>query len=167
MGTRTLVTEEEYLRTSFGDRTPEYVDGEIDERSLPNNPHSEAQGELVYRFRSLGERLPLFPRPEIRLLVGPRRYRIADLAVYAHEKPTGVLPSQVPLVVAEIVSPDDTLEDVMQRLAEYTAWGVPHVWLAEPRLLCIYVYRDGGLTPVSAYELPEFKVRISAEEILR
>ena len=167
MDVKTLISEEEYLRTSFEDRAPEYVDGELVERSVPNKSHSKTQAELTFVFRTLQQRLPLFPFPELRVPVAARKYRIVDLAVYAHQEPAEELPKDLPLVVIEIVSPDDRHEDIMTRLAEFQAWGVPHVWLVDPGLQRLYVYRDGGLTAVEAFELPEFGVRIAAGEILR
>ena len=167
MGVKTLISEEEYLRTSFEDRTPEYVDGELVERSVPNKSHSKAQIELGFIFRTLRDRLPLFPFSELRVPVAPRKYRIADLAVYANQEPAEELPRELPLVVIEIVSPDDRHEDIMTRLAEFQAWGVPHVWLVDPGLQRLYVYHNGGLTAVEAFDLPEFGVRIAAGEILR
>lgn len=161
-----LISEEEYLRTSFLDRTPEYVDGELVERSLPNTSHSKTQVELIFRFGNLRERLPLFPLSELTVPVAPRKYRIVDLAVYAHRMPAVELPTEVPLVVIEIVSPDDRFEELMNRLEDFRAWGVPHVWLVDPGLRRICVYRDGGVTAVEAFELPEFGVRIVAGEIL-
>ncbi len=166
MATKTLLSEEEYLAMSFDDWAPEYVDGELVERGLPNNSHSNIQQEFIYTFRKLGERLPLYPRPELRLRVAPGKYRIADVVIYAHEKPVEELPVQVPLVVIEIVSPDDKYAELMKKLEEYRAWGVPHVWLADPALRRICVYRDGALVPVMVLELPEFGVRIPVEEIL-
>jgi Uma2 family endonuclease len=166
MSVKTLISEEEYLGMSFEDRVPEYVDGDLVERSVPDNLHSRAQTELVFVFRTLQQRLPLFPRPELRVPVAPGKYRIVDLAVYAHQEPLERLPKELPLVVTEIVSPDDRHEELMERLEEFRAWGVPHVWLVDPGLRRMYVYRDGGLTPVPAFELPEFDVRIAASEIL-
>jgi len=167
MDVKTLITEEEYLRMSFEDRTPEYVDGELVERSVPNNSHSRTHVELTAVFLGLRQRLPLFPRLELRVPVAPGKYRIVDLAVYAHQQPAEELPKEVPLVVTEIVSPDDRHEDIMKRLEEFRAWGVPHVWLVDPGLQRVYVYQKGGLTAVEAFDLPEFGVRIAAEEILR
>src|SRR5713226_4368597 len=160
MNVKTLISEEEYLRMSFEDRTPEYVDGELVERSVPNKSHSSAQANLILVFGALQQRLPLFPLPELRVPVAPKKYRIVDLAVYAHREPAEELPRELPLVVVEIVSPDDRYEELMQRLEEFRIWGVPHVWLVDPGLQRIYVYREGGLTPVEAFELPEFGVRI-------
>ena len=123
--------------------------------------------ELAFAFRKLAERLPLFARTELRVPVAPRKYRIVDLAVYAHQEPSEELPKELPLVVVEIVSPDDRHEDLMTRLAELQAWGVPHVWLVDPGLQRLYVYHNGGLRAVEALELPEFGVRVAAGEILR
>ena len=167
MDVKTLLSEEEYLRTSFEDRAPEYIDGELVERSVPNKSHSRAQVELAFIFRTLQQRLPLFPLSELRVPVAARKYRIVDLAVYAHQEPAEELPRELPLVVIEIVSPDDRYEVLMKRLDEFRAWGVPHIWLVDPGLQRIYVYRDGGLTAVEALEVPEFGVRIAAGEILR
>jgi Uma2 family endonuclease len=166
MGTKTLISEQEYLTTSYLDRTPEYVEGEIVERSLPNHTHSEIQVELIYRFRGLSERFPIHTRSELRLRVAPQRYRIVDVAVFYKEKPTGLLPTQIPHLIVEIVSPDDRHEDIMTRLEEYTAFGVPHVWLVDPGLASLHVYKDASLIRVPAFELPEFSLRLSAEEIL-
>jgi len=149
MGVNTLVSEEEYLRMSFPDRAPEYVDGELVERGV------------------LQQRLPVFPRSELRVPVAPGKYRIVDLAVYTAPEPVEQLPKQTPLIVVEIVSPDDRYEDLMTRLEEFRAWGVPHIWLVDPGLTRMYVFSNGGLTPVLAFELPEFGVQIAAGDILR
>jgi len=86
------------------------------------------------------------PRTEIRVLVAPRQYRIVDLAVYAHQEPEDELPWELPLAVIEIVSPDDRHEEIVKRLEEFRAWSVPHVWLVDPGMRWMYIYRDAGLT---------------------
>jgi Uma2 family endonuclease len=166
MSVKTLISEEEYLRTSFEDRAPEYIDGELVERSVPNRSHSRTQTRLAGQFERLRERLPLFACTELRVPVAPTKYRIVDLAVYANQEPAEELPKELPLVVVEIVSPDDRHEDVMTRLAEFQAWGVPHVWLVDPGLQRLYVYHNGGLRAVEAFEVSEFGFRIAAGEIL-
>jgi Uma2 family endonuclease len=37
------------------------------------------------------------------------------------------VPDTPPLIVVEILSPDDRLTEVREKLEEYRAWGVPHV----------------------------------------
>jgi len=43
MGTTTLVSVEEYLRTSFPDADREYIDGRIVERNVGEVYHSDVQ----------------------------------------------------------------------------------------------------------------------------
>lgn len=167
MGVRTLISEEEYLRMSFDDRAAEYVDGELVERSLPNKSHSRTQARLVGYFEQIRTGAALYVCPELRVRVAEKKYRIVDAAVYAHREPTGELPLELPLIVIEIVSPDDRYEELMQRLEEFRVWGVPNVWLVDPGLARIYVYSDGGVTAVSTFEIPEFDVLIPAEAILK
>ncbi len=161
-----MISEQEYLNLMVDDREKEYIDGELVDRSLPNNTHSETLLGLITAFLRLKERLPLHPRPELRLRVAPGRYRILDLAVYAGEKPTGEVPSEPPLIAVEIVSPDDRYDDLMSRLQQYHDWGVRHVWLVDPQLRRLYVFEREGLLLVPAYELAEYDASIAAEEIL-
>jgi Uma2 family endonuclease len=167
MVANTLISESEYLSGGFPDPTPEYVCGELIERAMPNRQHSRAQGELYFRFRQDEDRLRLHPFTELRVCVAPGHYRIGDLFVYAGAEPTELVPPEVPLVAVEIVSPDDRYEDLMTKLAEYEAWGVRHIWLADPGLRRLAVYSNGSLTAVDAFELPEYGLRIEAAAILR
>ena len=51
MGATTLVSVEEYLRTSFPDADREYVDGRIVERNVGEVDHSDVQSEIVHCLR--------------------------------------------------------------------------------------------------------------------
>src|SRR5437879_1100238 len=42
MGTRTALTEEQYLHTSFDDLDKEFRDGELEDKSLPDYPFQDA-----------------------------------------------------------------------------------------------------------------------------
>ncbi|MBI3472501.1 MAG: Uma2 family endonuclease [Candidatus Solibacter usitatus] len=97
--------------------------------------------------------------------IGPARYRIADIAVYAGANPEEEAPSQPPAIAVEIVSRDDRHVDIVKRLAEYFGWGVPLVWLVDPWTRKLFHYTSAGLSEVRAFELPEYHARIAAEEI--
>jgi len=47
MESKAAIPVEDYLHTSFPDLDKEYRDGELVERSLPDNPHSKTQGLLI------------------------------------------------------------------------------------------------------------------------
>ncbi len=166
MATKAQISLEHYLSMSFDGPDCEYLDGEIVERNVGENPHSLAQLRLSIFFGNLSKTLPFHPRPEIRLRISPTRYRVVDLAVFAGDAPTENVPSTPPAIAIEIVSRDDRYMEIVQKLEEYRQWGVRHVWLVDPWLRKLYTYGESGLGEVPAFHLPEFDVRIPAAEIL-
>jgi Uma2 family endonuclease len=51
-----------------------------------------------------------------------------------------------PLHIAiEILSEADRMSEVLEKLEEYAAKGVPNIWLIDPRLQRISVYAGGNL----------------------
>ena len=165
MPTKTLIPVEEYLKMSFDGPEPDYLDGELVERHLGSIPHFKAQKRLLDFFGSLEQNHSLFGYPEVTLKISPRRYRIADVAVFAGGEPQQEYPSQPPEFVIEIVSKDDRWLDIQAKLAEYHAWEVKNVWLVDPWTRKLYVYDRGGLHEVAAYELSEFGVKLPAAGI--
>ena len=89
MGSKTLVTVEEYLSRSFDGPEPEYVDGEVIARHLGSTPHFKAQKRLLRFFDPLEESWSLFAYTEVTLRLSPRRYRVADIAVFIGDVPSG------------------------------------------------------------------------------
>ena len=156
---------EEYLRTSFEDLDREYVDGEIVERSLPDQLHSKTQWRLSGLIWDLSKTRPFHGRPELRSRVRPTRIRIPDFAIYAGAEPNAMVPTEPPLVAIEILLPDDRLLEVMQKFEEYQAWGVRHVWLVDPHRRKLQVYDSGTLSEVGALEIEEYHVRITSADI--
>jgi Uma2 family endonuclease len=95
-----------------------------------------------------------------------RRYRVADVAVFEGQEPSEEFPSSPPLIVIEIVSPDDRHTEIVEKLDEYKRWGVPNVWLVDPHSRRLYVYGDSGLAEVKAYELPQYELRLSRDDLV-
>jgi Uma2 family endonuclease len=163
MSTRTLITPEEYERMSFEGPEPDYVDGELVERPLPNYPHSRTAIRLGACFEALRDRHSVFACAELRLRLSTSRYRVADLCVYLGEEPAYPLPP--PLIVIEIISPDERHSELMSKLEDYEAWGVTHVWALNPELKRLYVFSRGTLAVVSRWQVPEIGVEITPEQV--
>jgi len=162
MGAKTAITVEQYLQTSFSDLDREYRDGEVVERSLPTYQHGKTQALLAAFFLALRAELPLFPCVETRMRLRPNRIFIPDVAVfYQHEPP--LLPETAPLIVVEILSPDDRLTEVREKLGEYKAWGVSHVWLVDPHGRRMYTC-DEGLIEVAVLRVPELGIELSPKQ---
>ena len=88
---------------------------------------------------------------------------IPDVAVFYQHEPERV-PDTPPLVVAEVLSLDDRLTAVREKLEEYKAWGVPHVWLVDPHGKRLYRC-EKGLTEVTSLQIPELGIELLPNRI--
>src|SRR5262249_36616626 len=157
--TRTLITPDQYLAMHFGEYEPEFVDGELVERSIPTPLHSRLHLLLGMRLNEAGVCLIA-----ARLRVSERVMRIPDLALY-ERFPVESVPSAPPRVIVEITSPDDRHEELLRKLGQYHVWGVEHIWVVEPELKQFHVYDGQGLTSVDRFTVPDAGLVISAAEL--
>ncbi len=156
----TLISVEQYLNSRFEGFEPEYAHGEIVERSMPTVIHSWLQSVLVMRMAIAG-----FPLVAVRLRVAPDVFRIPDIALFTGALPAEAVPTKPPLVVVEIVSPDDRHTDLLRKLAEYRDFGVRHIWVVEPELRQMHVYDGLSLVAVSDFSLPDLSFQITLAEL--
>ena len=143
MPSRTLVSVDEYLHTSY-DPDCDYVDGEILERNVGERDHSELQGEIYAYIRSLRQRLNVHPFIEQRLQVSPTRFRVPDVCIVAGSKPTEQIFTKPPLIAVEILSKDDRVSQMQERIDDYLKFGVRYVWVIDPRTRRAWVYTSQG-----------------------
>lgn len=163
MGASIAISIEDYLRTSFPNPDREYRDGEIVERSRPDYLHGRAQGLLFMFFGMLRKRLPLFPSTETRLRLGPNKVLIPDVTVFYPDEPANQT-ATLPLIAVEILSPDDRLSAVREKLEEYRAWGVPHVWLVDPHSRRLYTC-ESGFAEVASLKIPELDIELKPGDV--
>src|ERR1700674_271801 len=104
MPSRTLVSVDEYLHTSY-DPDCDYVDGAIVERNVGELDHSDLQSEIVAYFRARKQKLGVRAFSELRLQVSRTRFRVPDVCVVAG-KPTEQILTKPPLIAIEILSKD-------------------------------------------------------------
>ena len=138
--TPTLVSVEEYLRTSFSDGDREYVDGRIVERNLGEKNHSKTQAELIYYFRTHQSTLRTCAFPSQRVQVKPTRFRVPDVCVYIGSEPDEQVFLTPPFLVVEILSKDDQPGEIQEKIRDYTDFGVRFVWVIDPQSRRGYVY---------------------------
>lgn len=163
MATKTLLAREEYLRTGFESPEPEYVNGELVERSITNFDHAETQVLLTDAFRPWSDRKELFCASEIRFPIGAGKFRVADFALFLSRQKA--IPEDTPYLIVEIVSTDDRHEDLMAKLADYEQMGVEFIFVAGPPLRKLSRYLRGDLLTVPAIELPAYGVDIPRTNI--
>ena len=142
MQAATLVPVEEYLRTNY-DPDCEYVDGQIVERNLGEKTHSRIQGEFIFHLRARAKELGMEVLPEQRVQVSPKRFRIPDVTIL--RKSDERIVTSPPFICIEVLSKDDTMYYMQEKIDDYLRFGVPYIWIINPLIKKAYVVTRAGM----------------------
>jgi Uma2 family endonuclease len=161
----TYVPLEVYLRSSF-EPDAEYVDGVIEERPMGENEHSAWQHALDVWFGQHEKEWGIRVRPELRVQVANNRFRVPDLALLDRSLPTERFATHPPIAVFEILSPDDSLNRMMTKLADYERMGIRTILVLDPNGRH-FRYLDGKLEPLppEPFDLPGSACRFDLSAI--
>ncbi len=161
-----FVSVEEYLRTNYRPDC-DYIDGQVQQRSLGEYEHSVVQLFLSVWFANHARPWGVRVFPEYRVQVAATRFRVPDLTVVR----AGVVRQPIlrtpPLLIIEVLSPEDTLHRLQERVGDYLELGAEHIWVVDPYTRRAYVAdaqgfhepetgsKDGVLTvPGTAIAIP-------------
>jgi Uma2 family endonuclease len=129
--TPVLIPVEEYLRTVYRpDR--DFVDGEVQERNMGEKPHSRLQKFLLRYFAPLEDAGIIELFPEQRLYINQSRYRIPDVMLGDPHDPDPRIVRTPPILCIEILSSEDRMRRVQERLDDYASIGVQSMWVIDP-----------------------------------
>jgi len=131
--TATLVTLDEYLNTSY-EPDREFIDGVLVERNVGSQTHSMLQVIVAAFLREFRQSHRITTFSEGRLLVNAKtgRHRIPDVMALETPFRRGKVVVDVPVIVVEIKSPDDTFDDIVERCFDYVRLGVANVLVMDP-----------------------------------
>jgi Uma2 family endonuclease len=139
----TLVSVEEYLRTSYEDGDREYLDGQLVETNVGNVEHADVQLAIAAYLRTKYRRL-LWVGTAVRVQITPRRFRVPDVVATVGKRPEQLVITTVPLIVVEIVSPDDRVAELEDKVHDYLELGIPNIWVVNPRSRRVLVHTAEG-----------------------
>jgi Uma2 family endonuclease len=142
MSSATGISVEQYLSTSYRPDC-DYVDGEMRERNVGEYEHSNPQTGLAVWLRARQREWNIRVLVEQRIRVAPRRYRIPDICVLDRDQPIEPVFTLPPLICIEILSKDDSLRDMQERVTDYLTLGVPSVWILDPLSHRVYTCAQG------------------------
>ena len=148
---------EEYLATHYADGDREYLDGLVVERNVGTPEHSALQKILIVHLAAFEKNLQIAVRPECRTRVDEARYRVPDVAVLVRPfRQTDRVVLDPPLIVIEILSPEDRMRDSMRRFREYEHFGVRHIVQMDPQDRTTFVFVNGDLVrrDIDSFEVP-------------
>jgi Uma2 family endonuclease len=148
MATTNLVSVREYLNTSYRPDC-DYIDGEVRERNLGELEHALLQTALGSYFWARQKEWRVVSVVEQRVQVTPTRFRIPDVSILRSDQPREPVITHPPLIAIEILSKDDTLRSMRERVDDYLNFGVQHVWILDP------VTRRAYVGSPTAFQEPE------------
>jgi len=142
----TLISVGEYLSSSY-DPDRDYIDGVLEERNLGEHDHARLQLVLGSWFFRRECEWNIHTVVEQRVQVRATRFRVPDVAVLDRTRPVEQIITQPPLIVIEVLSPEDTWARMDQRIADYLEFGIPNVWVLDP------ITRRAWIATPKGYEL--------------
>jgi len=129
----------------------EIIDGRRMPMDATGGQHGEIEGnfyEAIKGFARLHQ-LGKVQVGEVGIYIqrNPDRVRAADVLFISLERyarlsnPQGYL-DVAPDLVVEVLSPDDTMSRMLQKLREYFSIGVRLVWVVDPEVQSVFAYRS-------------------------
>lgn len=160
MATATLISLDQYLNTTYRPDC-DYIDGELQERTLGKFDHSNLQRILVGILFAKEIEWNVLGLPEQRMRTSATRVRIPDVCIVFCGQPIEQILTTPPLACIEILSEGDTLRTNQPRLEDYRTFGVPNIWILDPSHREAYLYENGAFRPsADTLTIPETPIEI-------
>jgi Uma2 family endonuclease len=159
-----LITVAEYLKTT-AEPDCEFVEGVLEERPAPMLDHSNWQSVLLMFFTMRRIGIDVKALPSLRMRVAPNRFRVPDVTILSREAPREQIITHPPLAVFEILSPEDTMTRMLEKLSDYERMGIQAIWVIEPSKRSYFRFTEGKLIPASIFELPGSSFSVPMAEI--
>lgn len=144
--TSTPVSLDEYLNTAY-EPDRDFVDGVLLERNVGTQRHGMLQALLAMFFGQYRKSHRIAVFAETRLLVDAAsgRHRIPDFMVLEVPYRQGKVVVDVPAIVVEVKSPDDTFDDIVDRCFDYEKLTVGNIVVMDPDNKRAWLFQQGNL----------------------
>jgi Uma2 family endonuclease len=165
MAVDTLVSVEEYLNTSYSPDM-EYVDGVLVDRNVGELQHSLTLSNIIFALMQKYPSVKVLPG--VTSKVTETRYRVPDVAVVLR-MPEGRFITEPPFIAIEILSEEDRVSRLIEKLKEYAAMGVPNIWVFDPRLKQMFVFHGNSLQEIEGDTIStgEPRLELTRDEIFQ
>jgi Uma2 family endonuclease len=155
---------QDYLKTTC-DPDCEFVEGVLEERPVGERDHAAWQDAILAWFRDRKREWNILVYPELRVQIAPDRFRVPDVTILSREAPREQIITNAPLAVFEILSPEDSMIRMLEKLADYERMGIQAIWVVEPKKPSYFRFSEGKLIPATLFELPGSSFQVPMAEI--
>ncbi len=149
-----LISLDEYLHTNY-EPDVGFVDGLLAGRNTGTRVHGMLHLIAGSFFLPLRRSHGLRAMTECRLLLNAsnNRHRIPDVMVIEEPYLKGTVITDIPAIVIEIKSPDDILDEVIDKCLEYADLGICNIVVLAPDNRRAYIFRNRALQMVESIVL--------------
>lgn len=106
--------------------------------------HGRLQALLVLVLARFEKRLGARVATDVRLQVKPTRFRVPDVCLVLGPGTQEQILTTPPFLCIEILSPEDRMGRMQERIADYVEMGVPFVWVVNPQTQKGWIYTADG-----------------------
>jgi Uma2 family endonuclease len=164
MSSTTSISVSEYLNSSYSpDR--DFVDGRVEERNVGEHDHAALQAALILWFGQRQTEWHIEVLPEQRMRVSPTRFRVPDICLVSLDEPVEQILTKPPLACIEILSPEDTLRRMQERVSDYRAFGVPNIWVLDPATQKGYDCTSSGFLEATKFAITGTPISLVLSEL--
>jgi Uma2 family endonuclease len=161
---RIKASVETYLHSTC-EPDAEYIDGEIQERPMPDDDHSAFQIAICNWFIQHAVEWNIRVRSELRIQIHTDKYLIPDVSILDAALPKEKVPTIPPLVAFEVWSEDNRVREMMRKFDDYERMGIPQIWFIDPAEAIWQRYQHGKLSDQTHFSLPERGIEFEMTEI--
>jgi Uma2 family endonuclease len=90
---------------------------------------------------------------------------VPDVCVFAGTKPAEQVPTRPLFICIEILSRDQSISDMQDRVQDFLEFGVPYVWILDPKPQRAWQYTPGEMRQVAELRSEDPAILVPLEEI--
>ena len=147
MAIATQMPVEEYLHAGF-DPECEFVDGEVLERNIGETDHAWCVTRAMFALANREKDLGVHVLPSLTIRMTSTHYRIADIALLRLDAPNEHVITHPPFACAEVLSTEDLMYRMHQKVRDYIKFGVKYVWLIDPQTRQMFEHSAEGVRQI-------------------
>jgi Uma2 family endonuclease len=164
LGTTTKIPVEEYLHTAYRPDV-EYVDGEIQERNVGEIEHARLIMAVLEWFFQHRRDWGIEVLPDVRMQISATRFRVPDICVCSASSADRRIVTTPPLLVVEVLSPEDRIDRYHQRIDDYRQMGVQGIWVLDPETHRGWDCSSGNWIEGTLFRLAESPVHLDLKAL--
>jgi Uma2 family endonuclease len=168
MAASVAVPISKYLRTSYRPNC-DYIDGEVQERNFGETEHSDLQAQLLELLRTAESKRYVRATAQPRVQVMETRFRVPDICVRRVSDPKEQFIRRPPLLCIEILSPEDRMSRIMERVRDYLEMGVPEVWVFDSSKRSVFLFTGSTMMEKNqgSLQVPETPLVLALADIFQ